>query len=102
MAIEVVVGLHTETQFFSGYSEDVAKGGLFVATYRPLEIGTKLDISLGMPNGAVKARGRIVWKREAHEGMAPGVGIAFESLEDEAREAIASFVSARPPLFYDV
>jgi uncharacterized protein (TIGR02266 family) len=84
-------------------SEDIAAGGLFVATYKELPLGAHVELTLTLPSDvSVTTTGRIVWAREGSDDMVPGVGVAFEKLEPQAREAIEHFISARPPLFYDL
>lgn len=93
-----------DTEFFTGLSQDIAEGGIFVATYALLPIGTMLALSFELPSGAlVEARGQVRWVRNASEnGTRPGLGIAFTELSAGASEQIAAFCATRPPLFFDV
>jgi uncharacterized protein (TIGR02266 family) len=101
--LQVEVGLHTESTFFSGYSEDLSDGGLFVATYRHIPVGTEVTVSVELPEGEpLTAHGRVVWVRQAQEHMAPGVGVAFDGLEPRQKKTILRFVRVRPALFYDL
>ena len=38
--LEVHIDLHTDSQFFAGFSQDLSDGGLFVATYSPAPVVT--------------------------------------------------------------
>lgn len=102
--VETEVDLHTESTFFTGLSEDVSRGGLFVATYGMLPIGTDIELSFSLPSGhRIRAHGRVVWLREVRdEGLSPGMGIAFQQLDDEDEAAVRSFLLERPPAFYDI
>jgi uncharacterized protein (TIGR02266 family) len=100
--IEVEVSLDSESHFFTGMTGDLSTGGIFVATYRPIEIGEQLHIKFVLPFGEVDARGRVCWKREGVGDVGPGVGIAFEDLSESTRIAIQRFCDERPPLYYDV
>ena len=103
LRIEVEIGLATETNFFNGYSEDLSDGGLFIATYQALKVKTLLELWINLPEcDTIMAHGRVVWVREALEGVPAGVGVAFEKLEDADRKKILEFVSVRAPIFYDL
>ena len=85
------------------FAEDLSDGGLFVATYEAVPLNSPVRVVFELPCGTrVSAPGRVAWVREPLDGHAPGVGVAFEALSDEQREAILGFVRERPPLFYDV
>lgn len=102
-ALEADVSLYSETNFWSGFSEDVSEGGLFVASWELHPIGTQVDVSLELPTGyAIKTRGEVRWHREAAEdGPRPGMGIRFLALADADLRAIQTFVKHRAPLFWD-
>lgn len=101
--LEVEIGLHSDSHFYVGFAEDLSDGGLFVATYEAVPLSSPVRVVFELPCGTrVSAPGRVAWVREPLEGHAPGVGVAFEALSDEQREAILAFVRERPPLFYDV
>ncbi len=52
------IGLHSATQFFTGLSGDISRGGLFVATWAPLPLGTEV-VSFVLPG------------RPSHHGTGP-------------------------------
>lgn len=93
-----------DAQFFTGLSLDISEGGLFVATYTTIPIGTRLVLSFELPDGTnVEARGEVRWVRsEATDGERPGVGIAFTELPPGVRERIAELCSRQEPLYFDV
>lgn len=102
---ETDVGFMSETNFFTGFSGDVSEGGLFVATYQPLPMGTRLSLSFVLPDGhQVTAEGRVAWMRATSGldgGTPPGMGIRFDSLNAVHREAIEEYVRLRQPLFFE-
>lgn len=104
VALMTEVGLSTDTQFYAGFSEDLSDGGLFVATYKLLAVGTRVALSLTLPDGhEIRAFAKVAWTRESpHSDLQPGMGLAFDELGDSDREAVLRFVSERPPMFYDV
>lgn len=101
--LDVDIGLHSETNFFVGFAEDISDGGLFVATYDLMPVGTELTLSLVLPGGKqVVVSGRVTWIRDPHDGeLAPGVGVRFERLDEDDRKAIDRFLSKRAPMFFE-
>ncbi|HEV8548219.1 MAG TPA: TIGR02266 family protein [Polyangiaceae bacterium] len=93
-----------DAQFFTGLSLDISEGGLFVATYSTIPIGTKLVLCFELPDGTnVEARGEVRWVRsEAIDGERPGVGVAFTDLPADARDRIVALCARKPPLYVDV
>jgi uncharacterized protein (TIGR02266 family) len=93
-----------ETQFFAGLGRNMAKGGLFIATYRALPIGSEVEVELELPDGAaVRAHGVVSWLRGASSelGACPGIGIEFTTVPEAALVAIERFCRVRPPLYIE-
>jgi uncharacterized protein (TIGR02266 family) len=98
------VGFETHDNFFTGFARDLSDGGLFVATFDTLPVGSALDVGFDLPDGThIEARARVRWVRDLVEGTAdawPGIGLCFEDLPPEAAAAIERFMSAREPIFF--
>jgi uncharacterized protein (TIGR02266 family) len=103
VAVSVDIHFTSESHFFTGLSGDISEGGLFLSTYRPLSIGSEVEVEFSLPasDRTVVARGKVRWLREHSEDHPRGVGISFEELSDEDRERIHAFCSRRPPLYYE-
>lgn len=102
IAIEAELGFQSETNFFNGFSEDLSDGGLFIATYNVLPIGREITVKFGLPEGReITADALVVWVREPHGDVSPGMGVRFLDLDDEDHAAILRFIGERPPVFYD-
>ena len=101
--LDVDIGLHSETNFFVGFAEDISDGGLFVGTYDRRPVGKELTLWLVLPGGKqVVVSGRVTWIRDPHDGdLAPGVGVRFERLDEDDRKAIDRFLSKRAPMFFE-
>jgi uncharacterized protein (TIGR02266 family) len=103
-SLEVDIGFASETNFYSGFSGDVSDGGLFVATWTLLPVGTELLLSFVLPGGRqVSAKGRVQWTRECRddENVTPGMGVSFdEDMNDADLEAVRAFVARREPIFH--
>lgn len=96
--------LHTETNFFSGFSGGLSDGGLFVTTYQALEPGQPVEVNLSLPGGQMfSAYGRVAWLRSPAIAVdiAPGAGIVFDDLDPQARKLAESFMLFREPTFVD-
>jgi len=102
VAVSVAIGLETESHFFSGLSGDISEGGVFVQTYRDLPVGSDVEVRFELPDGELTAHGRVRWHRSNSDSSPPGVGIAFEELDEEDREIIQRFCERRAPLYYEV
>lgn len=104
-AIEADIGIMSDNTFYTGFSEDISAGGIFIATFDLLPIGAELMISFTLPDGhLVSAEGVVRWVREFNEmtpGVEPGMGAQFVELSDEDRDAINEFLKERPPIFYE-
>jgi uncharacterized protein (TIGR02266 family) len=103
--IEVDIGIQSATNFFTGFTQDISSGGLFVSTFDILAIGTPLNINFRLPGGPVLSlNGTVRWIREYNETnpeMEPGMGIRFEELNSRDAEAINEFMAQNPPIFYE-
>jgi uncharacterized protein (TIGR02266 family) len=95
------VTISSESQFFAGLTGDVLEGGVFIATYRRLDIGCRVAVSLSLPAGDLELLGVVEWIRDAYDGVSPGVGIGFEDLSVEARAGIEAFCRLRAPLYHE-
>lgn len=102
--MQAAIDLHSDNNFFVGFSSNISDGGIFVATVNLLPIGTQIELSFSLPSGdRISAHGVVRWVREVndqHPDAFPGLGIQFVKLDLPAVEAISSFVSSREPLFY--
>jgi uncharacterized protein (TIGR02266 family) len=102
VTIEVDIGVLTESNFYAGLSQDLSRGGVFIATYQPLAPGTAVSLYFVLPDGhTVQANGIARWTREASEDAPPGMGVAFQVLRPEDVRAIERFCAKRAPLYYD-
>lgn len=101
--LEANVGATTESNFFVGFSGDVAEGGVFIATYQTLPRGTPVELLVTLPGGFEKTlTGSVRFVRDPMDmDSEPGIGVGFDELERDARELILRFIRKRPPLFYD-
>ena len=106
--VQVRVDLRSEDTFFTGFSENISEGGLFIATEAPHEIGDELDVDLSLMGGGHKISQRVIvrWIRpsEAAGGLPAGMGVQFINLTEHEKMALQEFVDSRikDTLFYDL
>jgi len=102
VAIDVDVGISSESNFFTGFSGDISEGGLFVATYNVVPVGSHVEVSFGVLGHEIKAEAVVCWIREPIDiNLMPGFGVRFVRLTDADHHAIANFIHARAPMFFD-
>jgi uncharacterized protein (TIGR02266 family) len=99
------VNLFSHSNFYTGFTEDISEGGVFVASYGLLPVGTTVAVNLGLPGGfEIEATGTVRWLRcsSGEDGTEPpGMGIQFTWIGEDDRELIREFVRHRSPLFFD-
>jgi len=103
--LHVEVSLESDHNFWTGLTNDISEGGLFVATYDPPRVGEVIDVELDLPGaGHHKVEGVVRWVRDAviaSDGNPPGCGVQWLTIAPEALEAIAAFVAHRDTIFYE-
>jgi type IV pilus assembly protein PilZ len=94
--IELKVEYKKLNTFFADYTRNICKGGTFIKTRKPLDVGTEFVFKLTVPKlrEPLSIRGQVKWiKREGEPSPAgvepdhePGMGIRFiyASLDERA------------------
>lgn len=99
--LETAIDLHSRSNFFTGYTENISDGGLFFATRETFAPGTEVELAFSLPGGVeIRAKGEVRWQRAETERLSAGVGIAFTYLSEPAREAIQHFITRREPIYH--
>jgi uncharacterized protein (TIGR02266 family) len=96
IAIDVTLGGHGRVQV--GVASDVSTGGLFVAAYAPVPVGTRVSLRFRLPTGQVVGAGVVRWVREGRPGRLAGMGIELTGLGETDREVLLRFCGNRPRL----
>jgi uncharacterized protein (TIGR02266 family) len=94
------------SNFYTGFTQDISEGGVFIVSYLSEPVGTEVTLDLGFTGGLeIHAKGIVRWVRDprhiSDESEPPGMGIQFIGLSDRDRAIINSYVAHRDPLFYD-
>jgi Tfp pilus assembly protein PilZ len=97
--VETAVTLDSDSNFYVGAGNDVATGGVFVATSRDMAIGQSVLLEIALHSYVLLVRGTIRWRNDEPEDGAPaGVGVGFDDLTSPARWVIERFCARRAPL----
>jgi uncharacterized protein (TIGR02266 family) len=97
LSVKLLAALPGDAVSYMGLTENLSAGGAFIATRATCEIGSSVDLIIGLPQQKIlRARGRVCWRRAAslETGIAPGVGIRFERLSEEDADRIREFAKA--------
>jgi len=102
---EIELSLESDHNFYTGFTENISSGGLFVATRDLKPIGTIMEISFSLPESGSKitTRCEVRWQRleQSHVDSMPGIGLRFLDIDAASAEAINAFIGKRGSLFYD-
>lgn len=95
--IELKVEYRRLNAFFADYARNISKGGTFIATDKPLPIGTDFVFKLFIPtlDRPLELRGQVKWIAEEPAPPAasePGMGIKFLYDNDRQREVMERIV----------
>ncbi len=101
-----VVQFHSSTgaSFYTGFTENISSGGLFISTYEFLpELGDRFTVEFSLPNGRkIEAEVEVAWIREfspLNPEISPGFGCKFLRLSPEDEAAINEYISKEGSLF---
>ena len=104
-SVDLEVSVLSEHNFYAGLAENLSAGGLFIATHQLQKVGSKIELSLRMPDSeeVFPVTGEVRWIRvfNEHSDTPPGLGIRFLELPPGAGAAIERFLGQREPLFFD-
>jgi len=100
--IELKVEYKRLNTFFYDYTKNISKGGTFIKTEKPLDVGTIFLFKLMLPaqSAPLALRGEVRWvvkdgaplPPQVPEGDAAGMGIKFVYESAEQREALEQIV----------
>lgn len=105
VAIDVEVTMTSDHNFYTGFTQDISEGGLFIASHDILPVGTEMTFSLKLGKGVVSCGGIVRWVREPSpylDGVPPGMGVEFINLAPNVGAAINAFIDGRrDSIFFD-
>ena len=105
--LEVKVDLESDHNFYTGLTQNISAGGLFIATHHLRKIGDRISLNFILPGAEkpVVVETEVRWIREntalQKVDGSTGMGVRFINLSPEASAAITNFLQSRDSLFYD-
>jgi type IV pilus assembly protein PilZ len=104
--VKVEVGLQTESNFYTGLTQDLSGGGVFVATHQLRDVGDRIKVLLTLPGQreTFEILTEVRWVRDIHLTRGtddPGMGLRFLQMSPQAAKAVADFLTRRESLFFD-
>ena len=99
------IHLASHSNFYTGFTDNISEGGVFVATHNVFPVGTIVRLELMLPGDdePIDVLGEVRWTVEYSETSDghPGLGVKFIQLSERNAERIRRFTSLRDPLFYE-
>jgi type IV pilus assembly protein PilZ len=97
-AITLRVDYKRMNTFFADYAKNISKGGTFIRTSKPLDVGTEFVFVLSIPGQPdhLQLHGQVMWtvdEGRATDDRPPGMGIRFEFSDDGERKELEQFVA---------
>jgi type IV pilus assembly protein PilZ len=96
-AVQLRVDYKRMNTFFADYAKNISKGGTFIRTNKPLDVGTEFVFVLSIPEQPeqLELHGEVMWTvrgDEAEDGRPAGMGIRFRFEDDSERQTLERFV----------
>ena len=94
LPISLEVAYRTAGAFLVSYSINLSKGGIFLETATPLEVGESVTLRFDVPGvGPLEVVGTVAWVRAgSHDGLPDGMGIQFDQLDQQYGDVIDELV----------
>lgn len=76
-------------------THDLSEGGAFLEAEMLFDVGDELELEFSLPGSdrVIQTRSRIAWVSRGRDGDHPaGMGIQFDGLHDEDREALVAYL----------
>ena len=92
------VHIDGERPAFFGYSKNISKSGMFIATTNPIQPGEQITLEFQLPaplTGTARCSCEVVWKRPhgTHLPFEPGMGMRFVDMPVEISEQLDEWIT---------
>jgi type IV pilus assembly protein PilZ len=96
-AITLRVDYKRMNTFFADYAKNISKGGTFIRTSKPLDVGTEFVFVLSIPgqSSQLQLLGQVMWtvdESRATEAQPAGMGIRFKFTDESELKELEDFV----------
>jgi uncharacterized protein (TIGR02266 family) len=93
---ELLVAYKTVDGFITDWAVNISRGGVFINTRHPLNVGTTVKLIISLPDAPFPFDlvGRVTRVNEVNNpsNQVPGMGIEFLDVDDDKRARIERFV----------
>jgi uncharacterized protein (TIGR02266 family) len=106
----VRLGLHanvtsdSDTNFFTGFTEDISEGGVFISTFSPPRRGEIVALRISVRGESeLVVKGEVRWIRTDEDGSPVGCGVKFSSLDPRQKQILGVMLAqaSREPLLFE-
>jgi type IV pilus assembly protein PilZ len=106
LQFELKVSGDSSHNFYTGLTDNISEGGLFIATEQLIDIGTVISFQFMLPGMTepVPLDGVVRWVRASdgfNDDLESGMGVQFTNLTPHLKERIHNFIEQRDSIFYD-
>src|SRR5262249_41281164 len=100
---EVEVTFESHHNFYTGFTQNISSGGLFIACHDPSPVGSTIRVKFQLPGlpGPVDAETVVRWGPEGGEPEQHRMGGQSPHLPPPVQAAIDKFIQQRDSIFYD-
>lgn len=105
--LEIAVDLESDSNFYTGLTQNISSGGLFIATHQIKRVGDHVRLKFTLPGSPrpIEVDTEVRWIRENSSlhrtDGATGMGVRFINMSHQDAEAIQGFLGDRDSLYYD-
>lgn len=104
--VKIEIAAQSGHQFFTGFTENISAGGLFVSTYQTMPLGSKFAINFTIPGieYEFELQCEVRWVREYSEmtpHMTPGMGVRFLDMTPGEVQILNQLLQRMETMFYD-
>ncbi len=103
-AVEAYISASSQTNFYTGWTDNISEGGVFIAMSPCPAVGELVHINVRVgQEPPVAAIGEVRWVRQDERGEATGCGVQFVMLQPRAAELLQGLlaVAGQAPLLVD-
>jgi len=104
--VDFEVSVDGPHSFFTGITQDISKGGVFLATHQIYPIGTNMKLIFQVEGVELVVDAVVRWvrslERSNSDDVLPGMGLQFLNPGPELIKAFDSFIEKKEPLLVDV
>lgn len=107
ISVDLSVSGDSSHTFYTGFTEDISAGGLFLETHQIYPVGSVMKINLSILGKKIALKAVVRWIKspdtfDGGNDIHPGMGLQFVDLSQENKSIIETFIQQREPMFVDI